>query len=404
MTPTVVVSRRAVDRLRSGHPWIFRSDVVHAEAEPGDLVRVTTERGRPLGWAAWSSTSQIALRLVSTASTLPERRVWVGARIRQALAYRDTLDVDGTACRVVHGESDGLPATVIDRYADGVDTWFVVQTLSQAADRWLDDVLDLLVEVARPRGIVVRNDPKVRQLEGLEREVSVRVGEVPDRIRVREGAVWYSVDLVGGQKTGLFLDQRENHQAAARYATGEALDAFTYHGGFALQMAARATHVLALDASAAAVEATRRNADDNGVANVEVREANVFDELRELEVSGARFDTIALDPPAFAKNRAAVPRALAGYKEINLRALRLLRPGGYLITCSCSYNVDEAGFLAVVHEAAADAHAPVWLVEKRSQARDHPVLLSMPESAYLKCLVLRRVPASHAGGGPTGVL
>jgi 23S rRNA (cytosine1962-C5)-methyltransferase len=247
------------------------------------------------------------------------------------------------------------------------------------------------VELFAPRGIIARNDPKVRQLEGLESQVQVLHGDVPDRIAVREGTVRYSVDLRGGQKTGLFLDQRENHAAAASYTRGRALDGFTYNGGFALQMAARAEQVVALDSSAPAVEATRANAAANGIARIDVREANVFDELRELEIAGTVFDTIALDPPAFARNRASVERAAAGYKEINLRALRILRPGGHLITCSCSYNMGEDLFLEVLRSAAADAHAPVWLVEKRMQARDHPILIGVPETYYLKCFVLRRV-------------
>ena len=242
-----------------------------------------------------------------------------------------------------------------------------------------------------PRGILARNDPRVRRLEGLEEQVEVIHGDVPDQIETREGAATYVVDVRRGQKTGLFLDQRENHLAAAGYARGRALDAFTYQGGFALAMASRCESVLALDSSTAAVTSTRQHAERNGLANVEVREANVFDELRELQVSGEQFDTIVLDPPAFAKNRASVERAIAGYKEINLRALKLLRTGGTLLTCSCSYNVDEALFLDVLGAAAADAQVTVSLVEKRMQARDHPVLLNVPETYYLKCIVLRKV-------------
>ncbi len=392
MTPVVVVSRRGAERIHLGHPWIFRSDVREVSADPGDLVRVSSPRGRPLGWAFWSGASQIALRMVAPATEeVTDGRTLVEARIRAAAAYRASLAIDATACRLVFGESDRLPATVVDQYADDTGTYFVVQTLAQGSDRLLPAVVDALVSMYAPRGIVVRNDPKVRRLEGLDATVSVVHGVVPERVEVREGRVRLRADLVGGQKTGLFLDQRENHAAAARYAAGDVLDAFTYNGGFGLAMAPRAHRVLALDASATAVAATAENARLNGAGNVEAREANVFDELRELETSGARFDTIVLDPPAFAKNRAAVDRALAGYKEINLRALRLLRPGGHLITCSCSYNVDEAMFLSVVHAAAVDVRVPVWLVERRGQARDHPVLLGVPETAYLKCLILRRL-------------
>lgn len=393
MTPSAVVSRRGSDRLRTGHPWIFRSDILDASAEPGDLVRVVDERKRALGWAWFSSTSQITLRMVSSSSSpLPEDREFIAERVRQAAAYRDALQIDGTVWRLVHGESDGLPATIVDRYGtdDGEGVYFAVQTLSQGSDRRLDALIDVLVSSFHPRGIVVRNDPKVRLLEGLERQVIVAHGDVPERILVREGNVRHHVDLRGGQKTGLFLDQRENHAAAARLATGDALDAFSYNGGFALQMAQRASRVLAIDSSASAVAAIRANADANGLSNVETREANVFDELRELELAGTRFDTICLDPPAFAKNKAAVRQAVRGYKEINLRAIRLLRPGGHLLTCSCSYNIDEGMFRDVVRAACADARASVWVVETRGQARDHPVLMTVPETSYLKCLVLRR--------------
>lgn len=391
MTPFAVVSRRGVERMRIGHPWIFRSDIVEARAERGDIVRVTAERGRPLGWAYWSSDSQIALRILSTAiGNAPDEQTFVGTRIRAAADYRASLDIDATAWRLVHAESDGLPGTIVDRYGDGTDTWFVVQTLAQGSDRRLASLVTALVEQFSPRGILARNDPRVRGLEGLETRIEVLYGEVPERIHVREGAVVLSVDLRTGQKTGLFLDQRENHAAAARYTRGDALDAFTYNGGFALAMAARASRVVALDSSALAVAATNENARLNGLAHVEAREANVFDELRELEVSGDTFDTISLDPPAFAKSKASVEKAIGGYKEINLRALRLLRPGGHLITCSCSYNIDEALFLDVVRAAAADARANVWVVEKRGQARDHPALITAPETSYLKCLILRR--------------
>lgn len=392
MSPAVVVSRRGADRLKTGHPWIFRSDVAAADAEPGDIVQVTTDRGRPLGWAYWSSTSQIALRMIdSAAAGPPDDRALIAARVHAAAAWRATLGIGSASCRLVHAESDRLPATIVDRYTDGRQTWCVVQTLTQGSDRRLGLLVDVLVEAFAPAGIIARNDPKVRALEGLDTQVEVLMGEVPDRIEVDENGTRFVVDLRHGQKTGLFLDQRENHAAAARYTRGDALDAFTYNGGFALQMAPRASSVLAIDVSAAAVEATAANATRNGLTNVEVQEANVFDALRGLEEQGRRFDTIALDPPAFARNRASVERALAGYKEINLRAMRLLRPGGHLVTCSCSYNVDDTLFLEVVRRAAADARASIWLVERRTQAADHPVLVTAPETSYLKCLVLRRV-------------
>jgi 23S rRNA (cytosine1962-C5)-methyltransferase len=393
MTPQASVSRRGAERIRRGHPWIFRSDITGVSAEPGDVVRVTGERERPLGWATFSDASQITLRMISRqAEPLPDLPTLLGARVEAAAALRASLDIDSRAWRLVNGESDGLPATIVDRYGDEDGrVYFVVQTLSQASTRWLPTLVEVLVARYQPRGIVVRNDPKVRQLEGLDVDVHVAHGDVPVRVAVREGGIVYDADLRAGQKTGLFLDQRENHRAAAAYTRGSVLDAFTYNGGFALQMATRATSVLALDSSAPAVAATKANAQRNHLEQVEVREANVFDELRELEIARARFDTIALDPPAFAKNKGAVERALAGYKEINLRAMRLLRPGGHLVSCSCSYNVSETMFLDVLQDAAADAHADMVVVEKRAQARDHPVLLAVPETYYLKCVVLRRM-------------
>jgi 23S rRNA (cytosine1962-C5)-methyltransferase len=402
MTPTVVISRRGADRVRAGHPWIYQSDILEAEVESGDLVRVREERRRGIGWGLWSSQSQIALRMMVVGSSgslgslgsekdeLDERALFE-SRLRQAIDYRATLAIDGTACRLVHGEADRLPALIVDKYGDASGEYLVVQTLCQGMDRRATLVVELLHEIVRPRGVLARNDPKVRRLEGLEERVDLLAGEIPETVAVREGDVTFQANLRRGQKTGLFLDQRENHVVAASCAAGRALDAFTYNGGFALHLARRCSSVVALDSSEAAVALTRANAAANGLTNLEAREANVFDELRELEASGEHFDTIVLDPPAFAKNRAAVGRALAGYKEINLRALRLLAPGGHLITCSCSYHVDESTFVAVVTDAALDARVTVTLVEKRTQARDHPVLVGVPETHYLKCLVLRKL-------------
>jgi len=275
----------------------------------------------------------------------------------------------------------------VDRYGD----YLVVQALSQGVDRLLPDLTRILVELARPAGILARNDPRVRLLEGLEQRVDLLHGAVPEAIEVREGAVRYQVDPYHGQKTGLFLDQRENRVAAAEYAHGRLLDAFSYNGGFALALAPKCDEVLAVDISEEAVARIRANAERNGLRNVEARAMNVFDELRELERRGERFDTIVLDPPAFAKNRASVTKALSGYKEINLRALKLLSPGGFLVTCSCSYNVSEAAFADVLAAAAVDARADVAVVEKRMQGRDHPVLMTVPETFYLKCFILRKI-------------
>ena len=355
------------------------------DAEAGDVVRVMAPNRRPLGDALFSDRSQITLRMVSQGDTRFGEHGWRD-RIRAAAAFRDTLGIDATAYRLVHGEADGLPSLIVDRYAD----WVVLQSLSQATDRHLPAIVEALVELLAPKGILARNDPKVRTLEGLEQTVEVLYGEVPEFIEVREGPVTYQVDPRHGQKTGLFLDQRENREAAARYARGRLLDCFSYNGGFALYLAGKCDSVLALDASADAVARITANAARNNLPHVTAREGNVFDELRYFERDGERFDTIVLDPPAFAKNKASVEKALSGYKDINLRALRLLTPGGVLVTCSCSYNVDEPLFLQVLAEAAADARAHVTILEKRMQGRDHPVLLTVPETFYLKCAILRK--------------
>jgi 23S rRNA (cytosine1962-C5)-methyltransferase len=385
--PAVTISRKGEQRVQAGHPWVYRSDVVGAEGvSAGDIVRVDGPKGRPLGYAFFSDRSQIVIRMIAGPDEEPSPGFW-RTRMAAAAQYRESLRLDATAYRVVHGEADRLPSLIVDRYGD----YLVVQALSQAVDRALPEITRALVDELHPAGILARNDPRVRLLEGLEQRVEVLHGSVPESIAVREGAVEYDVDPWHGQKTGLFLDQRENREAALRYASGRALDAFSYNGGFAMAIAPRCERVLAVDISADAVTRIRANAARNGLRQIEPREMNVFDELRELERAGERFDTIILDPPAFAKNRAAVQKALSGYKEINLRALKLLRVGGYLVTCSCSYNVTEPMFLDVVSEAAADAGALVALVEKRSQGRDHPILLNVPETYYLKCLILRKI-------------
>jgi 23S rRNA (cytosine1962-C5)-methyltransferase len=382
--PVVVISPRGEERLRTAHPWVYRTDVVDARAGGGDLVSVRSSRGRTLGRALYSDRSQIALRVIEQGERVDDG--WLRRRIEAAVRFRASLDIDSTACRLVHGEADLLPSLVVDRYGD----YLVVQTLSQAMDRLLPDVVGILGEIVRPKGILARNDPRSRQLEGLEQRVEVVAGEVPDSIAIRETGIDYDVDLRRGQKTGLFLDQRENRAAAAAYAHGRLLDCFSYHGGFAMVLGRRCRETIAIDVSEDAVARIAANAARNGVA-VDARVGNVFDELRGLERLGERFDTIVLDPPAFAKNKAAVPNATAGYKEINLRALKLLQPDGVLVTCSCSYNVNEAMFAGIVYEAAVDAQARVSVVEKRMQGRDHPVLLGVPETYYLKCFILRKL-------------
>jgi 23S rRNA (cytosine1962-C5)-methyltransferase len=384
--PRVVISGRGEERVRGGHPWIYRTDVAEARAAGGDTVVVHNPRGRIVGHALFSDRSQIALRMLTVGEAPAGLELW-RARLSSAVAFRRSLGIDATACRLVHGEGDLLPSLVVDQYGD----YLAVQALSQGVDRLMPDILALLVEHLKPAGVIARNDVRVRQLEGLESSVALLHGEVPEAVHVREGRIDHEVDLWHGQKTGLFLDQRENRVAARAYARGRMLDCFSYHGAFALQLADRCDSVIALEVSEEAVGHIRRNAERNGVANVEARLANVFDALRQFERDRERFDTIVLDPPAFAKSKDAIEKAWAGYKEINLRAMKLLNPGGVLVTCTCSYHIDEASFGQIVYEASIDARARMAVVEKRMQARDHPVVLGVPETYYLKCFVLRKL-------------
>jgi 23S rRNA (cytosine1962-C5)-methyltransferase len=385
MSASVTISARGEQRLSAGHPWIYRSDVITAAAGPGDRVVVRGPRGRILGHALYSDRSQIALRVL-TRGDHPADDALLRSRIEAAVAFRNSLKIDATAYRLIHGEGDLLPSLIVDRYGE----FIVVQTLSQGMDRWLPEIKETLRDLLRPQGILARNDPRARLLEGLPREVAVLDGVVPESVPAREGRIEYEVDLRRGQKTGLFLDQRENREAAATYAHGRLLDCFSYTGGFALALAAKCAPIVALDISEDAVSQIERNAARNRV-KVDARIGNVFDELRGLERLGERFDTVVLDPPAFAKTKSAIDKALTGYKEINLRALKLLSAGGVLVTCSCSYHVNEAMFAGIVHEAAADAQVDVTVVEKRMQGRDHPVLLNVPETYYLKCFILRKL-------------
>ena len=384
--PSVVVSARGEQRIRSGHPWIYRADVVSVAAAGGEIVRVLGPRTRAIGSALFSDRSQIPLRMLTHGEGMADDAL-LRARLERAIRYREALGLDATAYRLVHGEGDLLPSLIVDRYGDHL----VVQALTQGMDRWLPTITQFLVELVSPAGILARNDPKVRDLEGLDRHVTVLHGDVPESVVVREGPVEYDVDLRKGQKTGLFLDQRENREAAARYVRGRVLDGFSYHGGFALRLAPQCDQVEAVDSSADAVARIAQNTTRNRLTNIQAREANVFDELRRLERAGTKYDAVVLDPPAFAKNKASVESAMSGYKEINLRAMRLLEPGGYLVTCSCSYNVNEEMFGAMLEQASADSRVPVSIVEKRTQGRDHPVLVGVPETHYLKCFILRRV-------------
>jgi 23S rRNA (cytosine1962-C5)-methyltransferase len=381
---SVVISPRGVERLRMGHLWVYRSDVRSAQAEPGAVVRLLDERGNFQGRAFYSDKSQIAVRLL-TREDRPVDRAFLTERLRRAAAYRSLVVEDSEACRLVHGEADLLPSLIVDRYAD----CFVLQTLSQGTERLKTLFVEILVNLFSPRGIVERNDPKVRLLEGLEQRVGILHGEIPPELRAKENGVLFIHDLLKGQKTGSFLDQRENHRAARCYASGEVLDCFSYQGGFALTIADKCDHVQGIEMAPAAVEAARRNQRLNSIANVDFGEGNTFDVLKLCDESGRRFQMVVLDPPAFAKNRDSIPAAQRGYKEINLRALKVLKPGGFLLTCSCSYHITEPLFLQILAEAANDARKSVVVVERRTQAQDHPILLTMPETHYLKCLIVK---------------
>ena len=381
---SVVITSRGSERLRAGHPWVYRSDVRSALAEAGSIVRLTDERGRYQGRAFYSDKSQIAVRLL-TREDVPVDRAFLTERIRRAAAYRKIVVENTETYRLIYGEADLLPSLIVDCYGD----YFVVQTLSQSTERIKNLTCEILVELFSPKGILERNDPKVRLLEGLEQRVDVLYGEIPDEIVAKENGVAFVYDLRHGQKTGSFLDQRENHWAARRYASGEVLDCFSYQGGFSLTIANHCAHVEGVDMAPAALEAARRNQKLNSISNVTFREANTFDLLKEYDEVGRRFDMVVLDPPAFAKNRDSIPAAQRGYKEINLRAMKILKPGGYLVTCSCSYHISEATFLQLLAEAANDARKVIAVAERRTQSQDHPILLTMPETHYLKCLILR---------------
>lgn len=379
----VKVNRRAAERLGSGHVWVYSSDVTdRGAAAPGDAVVVADQKGRRLGTAFYSSTSEICLRLVSRGEVTVDRDFF-HTRLSAAKAFRDRF-VSGTeACRVVYSESDGLPGLIVDRYGDCLS----VQALCQTIDKRLPEVVSSLADLYSPRAILLRNDAAVRKKESLELEVRVAFGTLPVPLEFEMNGLRWQVDLEHGQKTGQFLDQRENYVAAARYARGRALDCFSSTGGFALHIVPKCESVLAADASQAALDQAAANAALNGISNIDFRKANVFELLTNLAAQDARFDTVILDPPAFAKSRATIDRALAGYKEINLKALRLLVPGGILVSNSCSFHVGESVLLGVIAEAALDTGRTLRVLERRAQSADHPVLLTVPESHYLKCLI-----------------
>src|SRR3954471_22102656 len=384
----VVVSRHGVDRLRKGHVWVYRSDVrAPAELRGGEVVRLEDDRGYFLGRAFYGKTSQISVRLLTREDEAIDEEFFA-RRLAAAKALRDAAQPDPErvrAARVVHGESDLLPGLIVDRYAGVLS----VQTLIEATDARREMFAAILKAQWSPRAIVERNDAKVRAHEGLPLRKGMLRGAAPGPVEFLEGEVRLVADPLEGQKTGAFLDQAENRIEAGRYAHGRALDCFTYGGAFALQLARRAERVLAVDISEQAAAQGREAAVSNGATNLEFKVANAFDLLREESARGERYDTIVLDPPAFAKNKASLDAALRGYKEINLRAFHLLERGGVLVTCSCSFHIDDETFERTVLQAATDAKRTAQVVERRGAARHHPTLLGVPETRYLKCLILR---------------
>jgi 23S rRNA (cytosine1962-C5)-methyltransferase len=383
--PRAVISLRGVNRLKAGHVWIYRSDVISAvDAGVGAVVSVYDERGRFFGSALYSTSSQIALRMLSD-RPVTDLAALIRERVRQAIAYREPLVRDTDAYRVVFSEADFLPGLIVDRYNDILS----LQILTQAMDR--QDVRDALLaelsESFRSSTIAERVEPHILELEQLPpRESSLLMGEKANTIFSMNG-VRFRCDIREGQKTGAFLDQRENYVAAASYARGDALDVFCYQGAFALHLASFCPRVTAVDSSRPALEVADKNALLNQ-REIEWIEANAFDLLKDYSAAGRQYDTIVLDPPAFAKSRKNLETALRGYKELNLRALKMLRPGGVLVTCSCSYHVSEQEFLEVVADAAHDARRTLRILERRGQAKDHPVLLNVPETSYLKCGII----------------
>lgn len=379
------VTTKGLRRWESGHPWIYRSDVSERAAGPPGVVMVRDSRNRPLGWALWSPKSEISLRFIERDAEAVIDSGWWRARIEKAASLRAGLETVTNAWRVVHGEADGLPSLVVDRY----DRWAVVQLMSAGLDSFREEIIDAIVHVLRVDGVLARNDAALRGKEGLARETVVLHGDVPRDIEIDEHGVRYIAAPWTGQKTGAFLDQRENRHKVGEIARGIALDCFSYHGSFALHLARNADRVIAIDSSAQALERARQNAVLNGYTNIDFVESNAFDVLKEKETAGARFDTIVLDPPAFAKTRSSVPQALRGYKDINMRAMRLLSEGGTLFTASCSFHVGKALFLEMLEAAAADSGRRIALREIRGQPVDHPEVLTIPETSYIKGAILQ---------------
>ncbi len=379
-----MVSRRGADRLRGGHPWVFRSDVERVPALPAGVVRVEAANGMPLGWALWSPKSEISLRRIEANADVVINDAWWHETLRVAIARRAPLAAEANAYRLVHGEGDGLPSLVVDQYGESL----VVQLLSAGVDAWTDTIVQSLRELTGCTGILARNDPAARDREGLPREVKLLYGDVPRTVEVLEHGVRYLAAPWDGQKTGAFLDQRENRVLIGSLARGKALDCFAYHGSFALHLAKNAEHVSALDVSAPALARVHEHAARNGLSNIEPVEGDAFELLRAWHREGRLFDTIVVDPPAFAKTRGALDGALRGYKDINLQAMKLLAPGGLLFTASCSFHLSRGMFFEMLSEAVADSGRRFALRAITGQPLDHPELMNVPETGYLKGALL----------------
>ncbi len=387
MSNDATVAIKGIRRWESGHPWIYRSDVTVRPDCSAGVVRVRDNRNRYLGWALWSPRSEISLRLLDRDPDALIDAAWWHRLISAAAARRTGVEAVTNAYRVVHGEADGCPSLVVDRY----DRWAVVQLMSAGLEKFREEIAEAVLAVVHAEGILARNDASLRSKEGLDRETVLLRGDVPREIEIDEYAVRYLAAPWTGQKTGAFLDQRENRHLAGEVARGSALDCFSYHGSFALHLARNADTVTSLDSSAQAIERAKVNAVLNGAANIHFVEANAFEFLREKEDAGVRFDTIVLDPPAFAKTRQSLGAALRGYKDINMRAMRLLSPGGILFTASCSFHLTKPLFLEMLESAAADSHRRIALREVCGQPIDHPEILTIPETGYIKGALLQAV-------------
>ena len=382
---SVKLSKRGAERLLARHPWVYRSDIVGAEGIPsGAAVRVLDSRGKFLGTALYSSSSQIAIRMISHGS-VEDLPALVSERIRAAITYRKELVTNTNAYRVVFSEADFLPGLIVDRYNDVLSVQILTQAMDAAPVR--NAILKTLREELRPAGIVERVEPRIRELEQLPPRASGLLWGEESSTEIAMNGVRFLYDGLEGQKTGAFLDQRENYAAAAQYAHGEALDAFCYQGAFALHVVTKCSRVTGVDSSRPALEMADKNASLNG-REVEWLEANAFDLLRDYAAANRRYDTVVLDPPAFAKTKRDLDKALRGYKELNLRAMKMLRTGGILVTCSCSFHVSGSDFVKVLADAAQDAHKSLRILENRGAAKDHPILLNVPETSYLKCMIL----------------